>query len=142
MERKPNLQQQAYVKILVAREVLYAKIADLLKPYDLTEPQFNVLRILRGAGPGGLPCLEVGRRLITRVPDVTRLLDRLETTGLVTRHRSDRDRRVVNAHITARGLKLIGRLDRPIERLQQNQFAGLNRAELLGLMNLLDRAMK
>jgi DNA-binding MarR family transcriptional regulator len=142
MERKLNLQQQAYVKILLTREILYAKIANLLKDYDLTEPQFNVLRILRGAGSGGLPCLEVGRRLITRVPDVTRLLDRLEKAGLVTRTRSDRDRRVVNAFITARGLKLIGRLDRPVVRLQQEQFSALTGAELVELMKLLDRATK
>ncbi len=142
MERKLNLQQQAYVKILLTREILYAKIANLLKDYDLTEPQFNVLRILRGAGSGGLPCLEVGRRLITRVPDVTRLLDRLEKAGLVTRTRSDRDRRVVNAFISARGLKLIGRLDRPVVRLQQEQFSALTGAELVELMKLLDRATK
>jgi DNA-binding MarR family transcriptional regulator len=142
MERKLNLQQQAYVKILLTREILYAKIANLLKDYDLTEPQFNVLRILRGAGSGGLHCLEVGRRLITRVPDVTRLLDRLEKAGLVTRTRSDRDRRVVNAFISARGLKLIGRLDRPVVRLQQEQFSALTGAELVELMKLLDRATK
>jgi DNA-binding MarR family transcriptional regulator len=137
VESRRNIHQEASVEILKAREEIYAHIAHVLKPYGLTEPQFNVLRILRGAGTGGLPCLEVGRRLITRVPDVTRLLDRLETAGLVHRRRSNNDRRIVMAYISKAGLNLLKRLDKPINEANREQLGALTNTELEDLTRIL-----
>jgi DNA-binding MarR family transcriptional regulator len=139
MNGKQNQYQETIVKILKVREHLYANIAGLLKPYGLTEPQFNVLRILRGAGAEGLPCLEVGRRLITRVPDVTRLLDRLEEAGLVSRQRSEEDRRVVKAMIAKPGLRLLSKLDKPLAEMQKVLMAELTRKEMSTLVKTLDK---
>jgi len=142
MESKPDIDQEAIVAILRTREFLYAGVADLLKGHGLTEPQFNVLRILRGAGPGGLPCLEIGRLLITRVPDVTRLLDRLEKEGLVSRIRGLDDRRVVNVTVTATGLRLLRKIDEPLAELHKSQFSSLAKGELSDLIRLLDKIIK
>lgn len=142
MEQDSDIYQETTVKILKMREFLYAGVADLLRGYGLTEPQFNVLRILRGAGPAGLPCLEIGRRLISRVPDVTRLLDRLESEGLVSRVRSHKDRRVVNTTIAPAGLKLLRKIDAPLAELHRSQFSSLTKAQMSDLIRLADKIMK
>ena len=142
MESKTDIHQDAIVRILRAREFLYAGLADLLKRYGLTEPQYNVLRILRGAGPDGLPCLEIGRRLITRVPDVTRLLDRLEKEGLVSRVRNKEDRRVVKTTITSKGLKLLRKIDKPFAELHKSLFSNLSVNEISDLTRIIDKIMK
>src|ERR1700692_4648988 len=97
-------------------EALSHRFAQVLKTEDLSSNQYNVLRILRGA-PEGLPCGEIGNRMITRDPDITRLLDRLEKRGLISRSRETKDRRMVMTRIAAEGLKLLARLDEPVQEV-------------------------
>jgi DNA-binding MarR family transcriptional regulator len=111
-------------------------LAQLLKAEDLSGTQYNVLRILRGA-PGGLPCGEIASRMITRDPDVTRLLDRLEKRGLIARWREAKDRRMVMAKIKPEGLKVLARLDEPVEQIHRKQLGHLGRERLRELTELL-----
>ncbi len=108
----------------------------VLKAEDLSATQYNVLRILRGA-PEGLPCGEIASRMITRDPDITRLLDRLEKRGLISRSRETKDRRMVMARITPHGLKLLGRLDEPVQETHRKQLGHLGRDRLRALTELL-----
>ena len=111
--------------------------AQLLKSEDLTSTQYNVLRILRGA-PEGLSCGEIAERMITRDPDITRLLDRLEKRGLVTRWRDTADRRSVFTRISSDGLALLARLDEPIQQLHREQLGHLGREKLRILAALMN----
>jgi DNA-binding MarR family transcriptional regulator len=111
----------------------------MLKVEDLSATQYNVLRILRGA-PDGLPCGEIADRMITRDPDVTRLLDRLEKRGLISRWREAKDRRMVLAGITADGLKLLARLDEPVTQTHRKQLGHLGKDRLRALAAMLEAA--
>src|SRR5215217_7341850 len=128
--------EEAYLNLLRTTTVLAADFERLFKHAGLSEPQYNVLRILRGAAAGsgsgrvGLPCLEIGARMITRVPDVTRLVDRLEAAGLVERSRTSEDRRVVLVKITKKGLGAIAGLDVPLLEIHKRQMGHMTRAEL------------
>ncbi len=126
--RTENLPDRAYVAVLRAANLLQAGASDLLRAHGLTHNQYNVLRILRGAGEDGLTCGQIGDRMLNRDPDITRLLDRLEKAGLAVRHRSARDRRTVVTRIIEPGLRLLGALDEPIRNLHRTQFASLDRA--------------
>ena len=108
------LEEEATLNISRTAAVLEHALVQALKPFDITPTQYNVLRILRGAGPDGLCRNEVGERLVRRVPDVTRLLDRMEETGLLARVRDGEDRRYVTARISPQGLALLERLDQEI----------------------------
>src|SRR5271169_6172952 len=108
----------------------------VLKTEDLSGTQYNVLRILRGA-PEGLACGEIASRMITRDPDVTRLLDRVEKRGLISRCRETRDRRTVMARITPEGLELLSRLDEPVQAAHRKQLGHLGRERLRALTELL-----
>ena len=140
-DRYSELTKEAFIKILKAREKLYADLAVLLKEHGLTEPQYNVLRIIRGAEPDGLPCLQVGKKMITRVPDITRLLDRLGAEGLVTRTRTTEDRRVINTRLTDKGSELLARLDEPVKEAHQRQFDHLTDNELTDVIRLMDKVL-
>ena len=111
----------------------------VLKAEDLSLTQYNVLRILRGA-PQGLPCGEIASRMITRDPDVTRLLDRMEKRGLISRSRESRDRRLVLARIAAEGLKLVNRLDEPVQKIHRKQLGHMGKERLQALVDLLAAA--
>lgn len=117
-------------------DLLSRALDQIIKPEDLSRTQYNVLRILRGAA-GPLPCGEVANRMITRDPDITRLLDRLEARGLVSRERDTEDRRTVLARITPEGLRLLARLDEPILETHRRQMAHLGRERLEQLTELL-----
>src|SRR5882757_2818909 len=106
------------------------RVADLLKPYGLSPTQYNVLRILRGAGKDGLSCKDVGARLLARDPDITRLMDRLEKRGLLTRDRDKRDRRVVTHCLTKEGLALVNELDRPVDCLNHETMGRIEPGKL------------
>jgi DNA-binding MarR family transcriptional regulator len=108
----------------------------ILKSEDLSPTQYNVLRILRGS-PEGLLCGEIASRMVTRDPDVTRLLDRLEKRGLVSRCRENQDRRTVIARISDEGLKLLGRMDEPVQSAHRRQLGHLGRERLRALTELL-----
>ena len=132
-----SLEQEAMLSLARTAARLDHDMLDVLKPYRLTPTQYNALRILRGAGPEGLCRNEVRDRLVARVPDATRLLDRLEETGLVVRGREGGDRRFVRARITPKGLDLLGRLDQVVIDLHQQQLGHLGRAKLRALIDLL-----
>jgi len=116
--------------------MLSRRLAGLLKSEDLSANQYNILRILRGS-PDGLPCGEIGNRMITRDPDITRLLDRLERRDLISRCRETKDRRMVMARITPEGLKLLARTDEPVRDTHRSQLGHLGRERLRALMELL-----
>ena len=132
-----SLQQEAYLNVVRTTSALTDGVEDLLTPYGLSATQYNVLRILRGAGQGGLCRNELRDRMLTRMPDMTRLLDRMEDSGLVTRSREQEDRRMVLTQITARGKELLGELDRPMTELHRDQLAALTKDQLRTLIDLL-----
>ena len=116
-QTKPmTLEAEAVLNIQRTADHLGSAAGRVLKEADVSVAQFNVLRILRGAGKDGLACGEIGERMVTRDPDITRLLDRMERRGVIARSRESRDRRVVRVRITEAGLSLLKRLDRPVEQ--------------------------
>jgi len=131
-------EQEAYLSVLRTADALEASMEARLKAFGLTGTQYNALRILRGAGAEGLPCSEVGERMITRDPDITRLLDRLQKRGLVERARGKRDRRVVYGKITAGGLRLLRELDGPIEQHGREMLQHVGQTKLKQLIELLE----
>lgn len=131
---------EAYINVLRTAEMLSRREMTLLKANGLSSTQYNALRILRGAGPEGLACHEVANRMITRDPDITRLLDRLEARGLVVRVRASTDRRVVHARITPAGLDQIAPLDAPVHALHLEQLGHMGPERLRQLIELLEVA--
>jgi DNA-binding MarR family transcriptional regulator len=132
------MEERVYLNLLRTADRLLRHEAAVLKAHGLSSPQYNVLRILRGARPDGLACREVGNRMVTRDPDVTRLLDRLEQQGLVSRVRELKDRRVITAHITSKGVGLVDRLDEPLRDLLRGKLAHMSRTALGRLNSLLE----
>jgi DNA-binding MarR family transcriptional regulator len=138
--RRPACPEEAvFLDLLRTTDMLARGMVAILKTEDLSANQYNVLRILRGS-PGGLPCGEIASRMITRDPDITRLLDRLEKRGLISRSRETKDRRMVMARITPDGLKLLARLDEPVEKGHRKQLGHLGRGRLRALIELLQAA--
>jgi DNA-binding MarR family transcriptional regulator len=134
-----SLEENTFLELLRTSDQLVRGLAVVLKAEDLSMTQYYVLRILRGS-PEGLPCGEIGSRMITRDPDITRLLDRMEKRGLISRWRETRDRRMVLARISDEGLKLLGRLDDPVREIHRRQMSHLGRAGLQSLSDLLRKA--
>src|SRR5688572_25760021 len=132
-----SLQQEAFLNVLRTSSTLTDDLEELLKPYGISATQYNVLRILRGAGQGGLCRNELRDRMLTRMPDMTRLLDRMEDAGLVKRSREQDDRRMVLTQITARGRELLGELERPLTQLHREQLSQLTDDQLRTLIDLL-----
>ncbi len=120
--------------------VLMGPFLKLMKEHELSPPLYNILRILRGVGQRGLPCSRIGDRMVTRVPDVTRLVDRMEQAGWVKRERCTEDRRVVNITITASGKRLADQLDKPILELHRETLGHLSKKEMTDLNRLLVKA--
>lgn len=138
--RKPGSPEEAaFLDLLRTADLLTRRAIGVLKAEDLSPTQYNVLRILRGAREG-LTCGEIACRLITRDPDVTRLLDRMEKRGLISRARESRDRRMVLARITPEGLKLVGRLDEPVQETHRKLLGHMGKARLRALGELLAAA--
>lgn len=133
---------EAFLELLRTADVLGQGLVATLKPYGLSLNQYNVLRILRGAGPGGLPCGQIAERMLTRDPDMTRLLDRLEGRGLVGRCRGQDDRRVVLTRITGQGMKVLADLDEPVRKRHEEQLGHLSAAKLRTLIELLEAARR
>ena len=132
-----SVQHEAYLSVVRTSSTLMDRVEDLLKPYGITATQYNVLRILRGAGQGGLCRNELRDRMLTRMPDMTRLLDRMEDAGLVKRSREQDDRRMVLTQITPRGRELLGELERPLTQLHREQLSQLSDEQLRTLIELL-----
>jgi DNA-binding MarR family transcriptional regulator len=135
----PSKGQEAAVALLRTADVLRRLIGAVVEPEDITTQQYNVLRILRGAGEAGLPTLEIADRMIETTPGITRLIDRLETKKLVSRERCLTDRRQVFCRITAAGIKLVSKLDVPILEATDTALGILKKTELTSLIDLLDR---
>jgi len=129
-------EETAFLDLLRTTDMLSRGLDRILKTEDVSSTQYNVLRILRGS-PAGLPCGEIGSRMITRDPDVTRLLDRLEKRSLISRRRATEDRRTVMARITPAGLKLLARLDQPVQATHREQLGHLGMKRLRALTELL-----
>lgn len=130
-------EEEAFVSISRTSAVLGHALGEAFKPFGITATQYNVLRILRGAGKGGLCRNEVRDRLIAQVPDVTRLLDRMEAAGLISRERDEGDRRLVTTRITAAGLRLLDRLKEPVMDVQRRHLGHMSREQLDTLNELL-----
>jgi DNA-binding MarR family transcriptional regulator len=135
-QRVGSPEETASIDLFRTADLLSRAPAQLLKTEDLSPTQYNVLRILRGA-PSGLPCGEIAARMITRDPDITRLLDRLAKRGLISRRREAKDRRVVLTRITDAGLELLARLDDPMQQLHRQQLGHFGRNRLKALAALL-----
>jgi DNA-binding MarR family transcriptional regulator len=135
-----SLEEEVMLNLERTVDTLSRSFEALLKPFGLTPTQYNVLRILRGAGKAGLMCSQTAERMITRDPDITRLLDRLEKRGLIRRARDPRDRRVVLTSITPAGLKLLEPLDDAVDHLHRRQLGHLSPVKLRTLRTLLEEA--
>ena len=133
------IEQEAVLNIMRTAEVLSRHNGAFLREYQLSEAQYNVLRILRGAEPTGATCSQIGERMITRDPDITRLLDRLESRGLVNRERSKEDRRVVVSRISAAGLTLLGAMDEPLRKVLRDRMGRMGRDSLQTLIGQLEQ---
>jgi DNA-binding MarR family transcriptional regulator len=133
-----ELEESIFVAILKAADFLSQQAEHVIKSAGLTSTQYNVLRILRGAEPDGLPCRAIGDRMISHDPDMTRMLDRMERRGWITRNRETQDRRVVKTRITDDGLKLLKKLDQPVRETHKKQFQHMNFARLKALGELLE----
>jgi len=132
-------EQEAMLNILRTSDQLQIRFARLFRSFGLTPQQYNVLRILRGE-ERPLPILEVAARMITVVPGITGLIDRLETAGLVERKRCDHDRRVVYVAITPQAIELLGHIDEPLRELHRQTLGHMTRSELDILTSLLEKA--
>ena len=139
-QKKPfsGIQEEAVLSLLRTADLVSLPIAEVLRDARLSLSQYNVLRILRGAGDEPLACGEVSERMVRRDPDLTRLLDRLEARGLVTRSRGATDRRVVLASITPKGIELLAHLDDPMEEKLRERLAHVPASKLRTLVDLLE----
>jgi DNA-binding MarR family transcriptional regulator len=142
-DSKPRLapcpEEVAFLELCRTTDLLSRRVSFLLKTEELSSTQYNVLRILRGV-PEGLPCGEIGSRMITRDPDITRLLDRLEKRDLISRCRETKDRRMVMARITPDGFQLLARMDEPVREAHRGLLGHLGRERLKALTELLQVA--
>jgi DNA-binding MarR family transcriptional regulator len=134
-----TVEEEALLNLARTLDCLEQPVHALLKGSGISRSQYNVLRILRGAGREGLPCGEVATRMVTRDPDITRLLDRMEQSGLVTRERERADRRVIRTRIARGGLLLLDELDEPLRELLRKLFGHMKKKDLETLVDLLER---
>jgi DNA-binding MarR family transcriptional regulator len=136
----PAKSQEAAVALMRTADLVRRAVAAVIEPRGITVQQYNVLRILRGAGERGLPTLEIADRMIEQTPGITRLIDRLEAKKLVARERCATDRRQVFCRITAEGLELLSALDKPLTESEEGALGTLGQQQLQQLLELLDRA--
>lgn len=132
-----SLEQEAFLNIMRTQAQLTADVEEVLKTQGLSVATYNVLRILRGAGEDGRMCHEIGKHMVTRVPDVTRLVDRLEKSGLATRERCSKDRRVVHVRISPKGEEVLRLLDEPVLQTHRDHLGHMTATQLRELCDLL-----
>ena len=133
-----SLEIEAFLNVMRTADLLQQQVDQVLKTSDLSFTQYNVLRILRGALPDGLPCSKIGARMVTHDPDITRLLDRMEQRHLVARERSREDRRVVVVTITKPGIEALELMAEPVKEAHRRQFQCLGAERLRLLIDLLE----
>lgn len=131
-------EEEAFLNLGRTWEFLQKRVADLLKAHQLTPTQYNLLRILRGAGSEGITCSQATERMLTPDPDITRLVDRMETQGLIRRERTPEDRRVVLVRITDSGLDVTNRIDAPLHQLLQQSLGRIGRQRVAELIDTLE----
>jgi len=134
-----SLEQEVYLSILRTASELSHAVDQFFRPFDITPSQYNVLRILRGAGTDGLCRNEISERMVTATPDMTRLLDRMEKAGWVTRERAEEDRRQVSTHITKSGMELLARLEKPTGDFVTPLFAEAKIGDLKTVLKVNDQ---
>lgn len=145
-KQKPfeSREQEVFLNVMRTAEALSEGMSAVLKPFGLSATQYNVLRILRGAdaccGASGLACREIGERMVTRDPDITRLLDRMEKAGLIHRERGKEDRRVIKTAVTEEGLRILKELDGPVLEMHKKQLGHMGDEKLTALSGLLEEA--
>ncbi len=135
----PSPSQEATVALLRTADMVNRLVDAVIGRQGITGQQYNVLRILRGAGEKGLPTLEIAERMIEQTPGITRLIDRLERKKLVARERCATDRRQVFCRITPAGLALLARLDEPVRAAGDRALHHLGKKDIAQLIELLDR---
>ncbi len=135
-----SVEEEALLNIMRTSDCLHRAFQHRARHWGVTSTQYNVLRILRGAQPQGLTCSAIGDRMITAVPDITRLLGRMKTLKLIRQQRDKRDRRVVWTQISAHGLELLASMDEEISRMPGELLGHLNRRELAEFVRLLELA--
>jgi DNA-binding MarR family transcriptional regulator len=140
--RFDSAEQEAFLNLWRTYDCLKAVEDELFGQYQLSAQQYNALRLLRSAHPDGLQTLALGRRLISRCPDTTRMLDRLEARGLVVRGRRSENRRVVDVQITPQGLELLENMQLEVRQMHQRQLGHLNRSQLTEFTRLLKQIRK
>jgi DNA-binding MarR family transcriptional regulator len=133
----PRVSAEALLSVLRTAAVLEHQMTEALKPYGITHTQYNVLRILRGAGDNGLCGREVAERMVSRVPDVSRLLDRMEEAGLISRERDPGDRRHVTARITRKGLAMLEQATPQLEAVERARVGQVPTGQLQQLIEVL-----
>jgi DNA-binding MarR family transcriptional regulator len=133
-----GIEEEAYLSLVRTAACLDHALSQALKPYGVTPTKYIVLRILRGAGADGLCRNEVGARLVTSVPDVTRLLDRMEETGWILRERGTKDRRYVSTHLSKKGRDLVHQLDEKVAATHAARFRHVDKRSLKTLVDLLE----
>ena len=136
----PSPETEAFLSLLRTAGLMADQVAQLCKSEGISSPQYNALRILRGAGPNGLLCGEVAERLVNRLPDISRLLNRLHEIGLIRKHHEPHDRRAVRVTLSKKGSRALDRLDQPLLELHGHQFSELSEKELHTLLLLLEKA--
>jgi DNA-binding MarR family transcriptional regulator len=136
----PSLAEEAALNLQRTAAVLEQAFESALRPHGISATQHNALRILRGAGPKGLPCQEVGARMVRLDPDLTRLFDRLEARGLIARARSSEDRRVIMVRIAPTGTKLLSSLDAEVEGFLASHLGRMSEKRLAALIELCEEA--
>ena len=139
-QKKPFalLEEEAALNLVRTHEFLQQRQADFFKQFQLTPTQYNILRILRGAGKAGVTCSQAAERMVTADPDITRLLDRLEARQLIERQRSTEDRRVVISRITAQGIALLKEIDLPLAEFHKRQLGHIGKERLAQWIEILE----
>jgi DNA-binding MarR family transcriptional regulator len=134
-----SLREEGVLALFRTTDVLRQRVGATIERHGVTPQQYNVLRILRGAGPKGLPTLDIAGRMIEHAPGITRLLDRLESRKLVRRARCAEDHRQVLCRLAPEGARLLRRLDAPVAASVEAVLGMLRKPQLLHLIRLLDR---
>jgi MarR family transcriptional regulator, organic hydroperoxide resistance regulator len=139
-QQKPfeHIEEEATLNLVRTAEMLNQKATEFFRPFDLSRTQYNVLRILRGAGEDGLTCSATAERMVSRDPDITRLMDRMETRGLIARERTANDRRVVVIRLTKAGRQLVDALDGQVSEFHELLLGRLGVTKLRKLIDLLE----
>jgi DNA-binding MarR family transcriptional regulator len=138
-QNKPfrSINEEAALNLVRTSAVMWDRFEQLLKPHGITGAQYNVLRILHGAGSAGLCRNEIRDRMLSRMPDMTRMLDRMEDAGLVVRQRMGEDRRMVNTELSPKGRRILEKLDAAVQEEHEKRFGHLGEARLRSLINTL-----